>query len=72
MVLIDAVSRYVDGVLSDDSTKEESFAEGLLEYPQYTRPEVFMDEKVPEVLITRTSQKYWKVEKDGSFKIYLA
>ena len=58
MVLIDAVSRYVDGVLSDDSTKEESFAEGLLEYPQYTRPEVFMDEKVPEVLITRTSQKY--------------
>ena len=58
MVLIDAVSRYVDGVLSDDSTKEESFAEGLLEYPQYTRPEVFMDEKVPEVLITRTSQKH--------------
>ena len=58
MVLIDSVSRYVDGVLSNESVKEESFSEGLLEYPQYTRPEIFLNEKVPEVLITRTSQKY--------------
>ena len=55
MVLIDAVSRYVDGVLSAESTKEESFSDGLLEYPQYTRPEVFLDKKVPEVLISRAS-----------------
>ena len=55
MVLIDAVSRYIDGVLSKESIKEESFSNGLLEYPQYTRPEVFLNEKVPEVLITRTS-----------------
>ena len=55
MVLIDAVSRYVDGVLSQDSVIEESFSNGLLEYPQYTRPEIFHDKKVPEVLISRSS-----------------
>lgn len=55
MVLIDAVSRYVDGVLKEESVKEESFSEGLLEYPQYTRPEIFLNEKVPEVLLTRAS-----------------
>ena len=55
MVLIDSVSRYVDGVLSNESVKEESFSEGLLEYPQYTRPEMFLNKKVPEVLLTRTS-----------------
>ena len=45
MVLIDSVSRYVEGVLKEDSVQEESFANGLLEYPQYTRPEVFLGEK---------------------------
>lgn len=55
MVLIDAISRYVEGVLSKASIHEESFASGLLEYPQYTRPEVFLDKKVPEVLLSRTS-----------------
>ena len=52
MVLVDAVSRYVDGVLNIESIKEESFSNNLLEYPQYTRPETFLDEKVPEVLIS--------------------
>ena len=55
MVLIDSVSRYVDGVLKEDSIKEESFSDGLLEYPQYTRPEVFEGEKVPEILLSRPS-----------------
>ena len=51
MVLIDSVSRYVDGVITGESTSEESFSsEGLLEYPQYTRPEEFEGIKVPEVL----------------------
>ena len=50
MVLIDSVSRYVDGVLSNDSTSEESFSQGILEYPQYTRPETFEGVKVPEIL----------------------
>ena len=55
MVLIDAVSRYVDGVLNDESVKEESFTDNLLEYSQYTRPEIFLNRKVPEVLTSRKS-----------------
>lgn len=51
MVLIDSVSRYIDGVITGESTSEESFSgDGLLEYPQYTRPEEFEGMKVPEVL----------------------
>lgn len=53
MVIIDAVSRYVDGVLgSSESLNEESFTSGLLEYPQYTRPSDFRGMKVPEVLLS--------------------
>lgn len=52
MVLIDSVSRYVEGVLKEDSIQEESFTNGLLEYPQYTRPEIFLGKKVPEVLLS--------------------
>ena len=55
MVLVDAVSRYVDGVISKESIEEESFANGLLEYPQYTRPEIFLNKQVPEVLKSRKS-----------------
>lgn len=58
MVLTDAVSRYVDGVLNKESILEESFTDNLLEYPQYTRPEVFLDRAVPEILLSRTSWKY--------------
>ena len=50
MVLIDSVSRYVDGVLNEGSTIEESFSQGILEYPQYTRPEIFEEINVPEIL----------------------
>lgn len=50
MVLIDSVSRYIDGVITTESTSEESFSNGLLEYPQYTRPENFLGIQVPEVL----------------------
>ena len=68
MVLIDAVSRYKDGVISKDSIEEESFASGLLEYPQYTRPEVFEGIKVPEILLSRKSSKNRWVEKREIFK----
>ena len=54
MVLIDSVSRYVEGVITKESTQEESFSNNLLENPQYTRPETFLNKKVPEVLISRT------------------
>lgn len=55
MVLVDAVSRYIDGVISKGSIEEESFSNGLLEYPQYTRPEIFLDKQIPEVLKSRKS-----------------
>ena len=58
MVLIDSVCRYIEGVINKDSVKEESFTNNLLEYPQYTRPEIFLQRKVPEVLLSRTSRKY--------------
>ena len=65
MVLIDSVSRYVEGVLKEDSTKEESFTNNLLEYPQYTRPEVFHEKSVPEVLLSGHHEniKKWREEK---------
>ncbi|MBP5405199.1 MAG: tRNA (guanosine(37)-N1)-methyltransferase TrmD [Clostridia bacterium] len=53
MVTINAIARYVDGVLgSEESTEEESFAAGLLEYPQYTRPQEFRGMRVPDVLVS--------------------
>ncbi|MDD3173439.1 MAG: tRNA (guanosine(37)-N1)-methyltransferase TrmD [Herbinix sp.] len=53
MVMIDAISRLIPGVLNNDVSSEfESLQDNLLEYPQYTRPEVFMGKKVPEVLLT--------------------
>jgi tRNA (guanine37-N1)-methyltransferase len=53
MVLIDAVVRLLPGALGDEeSCNDESFSHGLLEYPQYTRPRVFRDMEVPEVLLS--------------------
>ena len=65
MVLIDSVSRYVRGVLNEESIEEESFSNNLLEYPQYTRPEEFRGKKVPEVLISGHHEniKRWREEK---------
>ena len=66
MVLIDSVSRYVDGVLSNSSTVEESFSgeDKLLEYPEYTRPAEFHGMKVPEVLTSGNHQEIarWRRE----------
>lgn len=50
MVLVDCVSRYVDGVISPSSLVDESFSENLLEYPQYTRPQEYKGIPVPEIL----------------------
>ena len=72
MVLIDSVSRYIDGVLSKESILEESFASGLLEYPQYTRPEVFRGKKVPEILLSGHHENIDKWRKEQSKKITLS
>ena len=66
MILIDSVSRYVKGVLSEESTDEESFSNNLLEYPQYTRPLEFEGEKVPEVLISGNHQEIEKWRQEQS------
>ena len=66
MILIDSVSRYVKGVLSEGSTDEESFSNNLLEYPQYTRPLEFEGEKVPEVLISGNHQEIEKWRQEQS------
>ncbi|MBQ7879068.1 MAG: tRNA (guanosine(37)-N1)-methyltransferase TrmD [Clostridia bacterium] len=50
MVIVDCVSRYVDGVISPSSLVDESFSENLLEYPQYTRPQEYRGVPVPEIL----------------------
>lgn len=68
MVLMDSISRYVEGVLSSDSKLEESFSNGLLEYPQYTRPEVFEDQKVPEVLLSGHHEKIEKWRREEALK----
>ncbi len=65
MVLIDAVVRLLPGALGDDaSSTEESFADGLLEYPQYTRPEEFCGMKTPDILLSGNHAKIaqWRYE----------
>lgn len=66
LVLTDAVLRYVPGVLGNArSVEEESFSSGLLEYPQYTRPALWNDKPVPEVLVSGHHQKIcdWRLQK---------
>lgn len=64
-VIIDTVYRLIDGVISSDSLEEESFSDGLLEYPQYTRPEIFRDMTVPEVLLSGHHEniRRWRLRK---------
>ncbi len=65
LVLIDATYRLVDGVISAESLEEESFSDGLLEYPQYTRPEIYDTLRVPEVLLSGHHEqiRHWRLRK---------
>lgn len=70
MVLVDSIARYIPSVLgNEETTSEESFSNNLLEYPQYTRPSVFMDKSVPEVLLNGNHQEIAKWRKEQSLKI---
>ncbi len=65
MVLVDCLSRFIPGVLgSEQSAEDESFADGLLEYPQYTRPADFRGMQVPEILLNGHHAKIqaWRLE----------
>lgn len=67
LVLIDAISRLVPGVLGNEaSAAEDSFTDGLLEYPQYTRPEDFRGMKVPEILLSGNHERIRKWRLDQS------
>ena len=69
MVLCDAVARYVEGVLSEGSTEEESFSNGLLEYPQYTKPRDYNGLVVPEILFGGNHQEIAKWQHEESLKL---
>lgn len=69
MAVVDAVARYVDGVINGDSLEQESFASGMLEYPHYTRPQEFMGLKVPEVLLSGHHENIDKWRKQKSKEI---
>lgn len=69
MVMVDAIARLVPGVLhNSDSALTESFYDGLLEYPQYSRPEVWRDKKVPEVLLSGDHAKVDEWRKSQSLE----
>lgn len=68
MVVVDAVSRYVSGVISEDSLEEESHTSGLLEYPQYTRPNVFMGLEVPSVLLSGNHEEIRKFRRQAALE----
>jgi tRNA (guanine37-N1)-methyltransferase len=65
LILIDATYRLVEQVITPASLEEESFSGGLLEYPQYTRPEIYDNLKVPEVLLSGHHEniRRWRLEK---------
>ena len=70
MVITDAVCRYVPEVITKESLLEESFTDGCLEYPQYTRPRVFRGLEVPEVLVSgnHAEIKKWKESQTKKIK----
>lgn len=68
MVIVDSLARFVDGVISADSLTNESFSNGLLEYPQYTRPQEFMGLKVPDVLVSGNHQEVEKWRQQQSLE----
>lgn len=68
MVVLDAVTRLLPGVLDSDSTAEESFLSGVLEYPQYTRPASFRGWKVPEVLTSGNHAEIARWRRDQAEK----
>jgi len=70
MVMVDAISRYIPEVLgNENSAKNETFSEGLLEFPQYTRPQNFRGQEVPEILLSGHHKKIEEWRKEESEKL---
>lgn len=68
MVIIDCISRFIEGVITKESLDNESFTNSTLEYPQYTRPQIFEGLSVPEVLVSGNHQEIEKWRKEESLK----
>ncbi|HCG58127.1 MAG TPA: tRNA (guanosine(37)-N1)-methyltransferase TrmD [Clostridiales bacterium] len=68
MAIVDSLLRFVPGVLKEGSLEEESFSNGLLEYPQYTRPQIFEGLAVPDVLLSGNHQEIAKFRHAESLK----
>ena len=68
MVIVDSLSRFVEGVITEESLTEESFSCGGLEYPQYTRPQVFEGLEVPKVLVSGNHQEVEKWRREEALK----
>ncbi len=69
MVISDSIIRLLDGAISEDSTVEESFENGLLEYPQYTEPYEYNGEKVPDILYSGNHQAIEKWRRKESLRL---
>lgn len=70
MVIVDSLSRHIEGVLgNENSTQDESFSNGFLEYPQYTRPQEFKGLTVPEVLLSGNHAQIAKFRQEQALKI---
>ncbi len=69
MIMVDSIVRNIAGVINAESLKDESFSNGLLEYPQYTRPEVFEGMAVPSILLSGHHQNIDRWRKEMSVEI---
>jgi tRNA (guanine37-N1)-methyltransferase len=71
-IIVDSVARLIEGVIASDSLQQESFQEGLLEYPQYTHPKVYDGKNVPEILFTghHANIRKWRL-KEALRKTYI-
>ena len=69
MVITDAITRLIPGVITSESLDSESFNDGLLDYPNYTRPEVFRGMRVPEVLLSGHHKNIEKYRQDEKIRL---
>ena len=68
MVMCDCILRILPGVIRQDSSDDDSFSNGLLEYPQYTRPEIYDGKRVPDVLLSGHHANIKKYRHEESLK----
>ena len=68
LMIMDAISRFIPGVINDESFNNDSFKDGLLDYPEYTKPREFRGYKVPDVLLNGDHKKIAEYRKEAQLK----